>query len=389
MAIRWSPNERTRAPRSPARPRRPGRPEARPRARRGPRGPRRRRARRSLSFTRSSAAPVTVKRPSAKAAAAASAGTSSIREGTRAGSTVVPRSLEDDARIEPTGSGSVDSSRASTRPPISRSTSRKAVRVGRAARRRGAPRSRAGRARPRRGRRRSRRLPAPDLRAPRGLAGPVTEAESPSRSTRTPKDGSIRSVWSRLWAGSRTVVRPTACRPASSTAVLICALATSRSQCDSRESPSLDRERRLAPCREHARPHRAKRGGHALDRPAAQRSVAGQHRAERPAGERAGEHPERGPRVPAVEGGRRRAPAVEAAANRDPVCLAHDLHAERAQAGEGGGAVGGRGVVGDAGLALGHRAQDRRAVRDGLVAGEGEPTAEAGRRLDPQGRAGW
>ena len=51
-------------------------------------------------------------------------------------------------------------------------------------------------------------------------AGPVTLTVRPSTSTGTPKAGSRRSVWSRLLAGSVTLVVPPACRPASSTALL-------------------------------------------------------------------------------------------------------------------------------------------------------------------------
>ena len=66
---------------------------------------------------------------------------------------------------------------------------------------------------------------------------PVTLAESPSRSTVTPKPLSIRSVWSRLGIGSRTVVRPSACRPANRIAVFTCALATGKSCAKPRSEP--------------------------------------------------------------------------------------------------------------------------------------------------------
>ena len=46
------------------------------------------------------------------------------------------------------------------------------------------------------------------------------------RVTRAPMAISMRSVWSRLGFGSRTVVRPAAKIPPSNTADLICALAT-------------------------------------------------------------------------------------------------------------------------------------------------------------------
>ena len=100
---------------------------------------------------------------------------------------------------------------------------------GRAGRRRSGPRSRAGRGPPPPGRRRSRRRPARPPSVPRRRAPPRTVAARPSRSTATPKAGSRRSVWSRLGLGSRTVVTPSACRPASRTAVFTWALATGSS----------------------------------------------------------------------------------------------------------------------------------------------------------------
>jgi hypothetical protein len=54
----------------------------------------------------------------------------------------------------------------------------------------------------------------------------VTDTVSPSRDTATPAPASIRSVWSRLGAGSTTLVVPAAARPASSTQDFTWALAT-------------------------------------------------------------------------------------------------------------------------------------------------------------------
>ena len=51
---------------------------------------------------------------------------------------------------------------------------------------------------------------------------------APARRTATPAPASIRSVWSRLGAGSVTVVVPSAARPAMSTHDFTCALATGR-----------------------------------------------------------------------------------------------------------------------------------------------------------------
>ena len=58
---------------------------------------------------------------------------------------------------------------------------------------------------------------------------PATVTWRPLRCTVTPAAASIRSVWSRLGAGSDTVVAPSAARAASSTHDLTCALATGSS----------------------------------------------------------------------------------------------------------------------------------------------------------------
>ncbi len=258
---------------------------------------------------------------------------------------------------------------------------------GRAGRRRGGPRSRAGRARPRPGRRRSRRRRAPSTSVPRRRAPPsdrggeavaldrhaegrehplgVVAARGRLADGRPSLGLQAREQHRRLHLGARDgqVVRQAA------------------------EAAAVDRQRRLAVGREHGRAHGPQGRGHPLDGPSAQGLVAREHRAERPAGEGAGEHADRRARVLRVEDGRRGAPGLEPSAlDRDLGALPPDLHAEPPQAGEGGGAVRGRGVVADAGRSLGHRAQDRRPVGDGLVAGKGETAAEEGRGLDPQGR---
>ena len=58
---------------------------------------------------------------------------------------------------------------------------------------------------------------------------PATVTWRPLRCTVTPAAVSMRSVWSRLAAGSVTVVAPSAARPASSTHDFTCALATGSS----------------------------------------------------------------------------------------------------------------------------------------------------------------
>ena len=61
-----------------------------------------------------------------------------------------------------------------------------------------------------------------------GVSGPawISTRVALRRRTGTPIAKSIRSVWSRLGAGSSTVVGPSANRPASNTADLIWPLAT-------------------------------------------------------------------------------------------------------------------------------------------------------------------
>ena len=69
--------------------------------------------------------------------------------------------------------------------------------------------------------------PGTSISRPTSRCPPVTLTTRPSRPTSTPKARNARSVWSRVADGSRTLVRPSACRPASRTALLTCALGTS------------------------------------------------------------------------------------------------------------------------------------------------------------------
>ncbi len=253
-----------------------------------------------------------------------------MSEGTRSGSTVVPCSLDEDATIEPIGSGSLASRRASTWPPMARSTSTKAVRVGES-RTPSRRTSESGRTRAATTRKAALEAsPGTRTSAPRRRAPPRTVAARPARSTLTPKAGSIRSVWSRLGAGSRTVVEPSACRPARRIAVFTCALATGSSCVMPRRRPPSIGHRGLAVGGENGGAHRAQRGGHALEGPSPQRLVAGEHRAERPPGEGAREHADRRARVLGVEDGGGRAPGVEAAAvDRHLGPVPRDRDAER------------------------------------------------------------
>ena len=68
--------------------------------------------------------------------------------------------------------------------------------------------------------------PGTSMRAASSRAGGCSVALPPRATTSTPKLCSIRSVWSRVTAGSTTVVAPSAYRPASSSADFTWALAT-------------------------------------------------------------------------------------------------------------------------------------------------------------------
>ena len=68
--------------------------------------------------------------------------------------------------------------------------------------------------------------PGTSMRSTSSSSCGCTVSTSPSRSTRAPAWTSMRSVWSRLGAGSRTRVTPEASRPAKRMQDLICAEAT-------------------------------------------------------------------------------------------------------------------------------------------------------------------
>ncbi len=184
---------------------------------------------------------------------------------------------------------------------------------------------------------------------------------------------------------------PSAWRPASSTALLTCALGTSgsksmgvsRARAFDRAAAAVRRTRRMrAPMRSSGtmiRPHR----------PAPERVVAGDRRAERMRGEDAGEHAHRAAGIAGVEDGSR-ARAGRAAARpatvtrRPPLRVARDLldgDAERPQAAQRRSAVGAGRIAVDGGGAVGDRRQQGVAVRNRLVAGRAHAAAHAGGRL--------
>ena len=145
-------------------------------------------------------------------------------------------------------------------------------------------------------------------------------AGRPRASNGTRARRSMRSVWSRLGAGSTTVVEPSASIPAISTQDLTWALATGSAYSMPAELGPADGEGRKAPVAGlHARAHRGQRLRHAVHGPAPDRLVA----VERPGaarlpGEPAGQQPHQGARVAARRAGRRWPRAARAGPRRGP-----------------------------------------------------------------------
>src|SRR5207237_113732 len=83
------------------------------------------------------------------------------------------------------------------------------------------------------------RSPGTSSAMPESRAGPRTDTVVPRTATGTPICRSIRSVWSRLRAGSVKLVSPSAKSPASSTALFTWALATSDDTAPARTAPPL------------------------------------------------------------------------------------------------------------------------------------------------------
>ena len=107
-----------------------------------------------------------------------------------------------------------------------------------------------------------------------GAPGWIVTA-SPSRPTSAPAAASIRSLWSRLGAGSTTRVSPSARRPASSRHDLTWALATGSSySIPLSGAPSTRSGGKPVLAAAEARPHQPQRVGDPVDRPAPDRVVA-------------------------------------------------------------------------------------------------------------------
>jgi len=129
--------------------------------------------------------------------------------------------------------------------------------------------------------------------------------------------------------------------------------------------------RELAVARLDASAHLRERLHHSLHRPAGERFVAENARGERLSRENSRQHADGRTGVPRVEIAGRRAQSVEPFAMDDEL-RARALHfdSQGAHAPEGRVAIRPGGIVGDAGVALGNRADQGVTVRDGLVAGQ-------------------
>ena len=220
----------------------------------------------------------------------------------------------------------------------------------------------------------------------RRVAPPWTETAAPFTSTATPNAGSRRSVWSRVAAGSTTVVRPSAWSPASRTADFTCALGVVMAQCIALSGPP-SITRGGFPSDEDVRaPMRRK--GSATRSTGRRRSDASPVIVVRKgrAGHHSRQHAQRRPGVGGIERARGRLQALGPAAHDlDRAALVPGLDAERLQAPQRGRAiVRGREVLEPA-LPVRERPHDGEAVGERLVPREGR----TGLGIDAPGRVAW
>ena len=214
-----------------------------------------------------------------------------------------------------------------------------------------------------------------------------TETDAGVRRTRAPAAASISSVWSREGACSMTVVRPAAPRPASSTADFTWALATGSSY--SIPCSCAPRTTKGARPSVVSTPAPMRRSGSAIRSIGRERSDSSPVSSnDRPSCEReqAGQQPHERAGVPAVDRPLRLAePQQPDAAHDQPVdlLLVH-LRAERAHGGDRRLGVPRPTEPLHHGLAFADRADQHRAVRDRLVAGDADVPGDRGCRLDAQ-----
>jgi len=142
-----------------------------------------------------------------------------------------------------------------------------------------------------------------------------------------------------------------------------CALATGRrySIGDS-AAPRIESGGNRSPPRAHA----AQRSDHAIDRAPDERFVTREHAVERLRREHAGEQPQRGAGIRAIQ--HRAGLGDGGAANGEGLSAARDVRAERARAGQGRGAVGAGIRAPHLDRFWGEQPEQDRAVRDRLVA---------------------
>ena len=189
---------------------------------------------RSDSLWRSSPAPRIVVVPCARVAARHRTGISSMAAATSAGPRSMARSAEERTTRSATGSPTIaDPRRASGRPLLDVRAHRAEDVDDRAARRVDTDVAQGQLGVGMDGRRRRARTPPPTRRPARADRSPAPPSLLPpprrrpsslaARSTGTPRARSMRSVWSRVPTRSRTVVRPSARRPASRMADFTCA----------------------------------------------------------------------------------------------------------------------------------------------------------------------
>ncbi len=235
MAMRWSRWVATAAPDALPRPLPSGRPrttsEASPSSQSTPLSlrPVATAARRSLSLTRSSSRPFITVAPSAKAAATARTGYSSIIDGARSSGTVTP--LRDEERTRRSATSSPPARRGfmtSISAPISCSVRIRPVRVGFISTLRMVTSEPGTRSAATSGKAVEDGSPGTSITWPVSLPRPSRRiVRTPSASVSTvrfaPKPCSIFSVWSRVITGSMTVVMPGVLRPARRTADFTCA----------------------------------------------------------------------------------------------------------------------------------------------------------------------
>ena len=175
---------------------------------------------------RSSSASRIVVSPSAKQAASATSGSSSIASGTSAPPTSVARSSAAETRSDPLGSPARSASSTSTAAPIRPRISSRPVLVGLSptpVRDSALPGTIVAATMKKAAAEMSPGTSISPGRSPR--AGRIVTV-SPLRWTSAPAAASIRSLWSRLGAGSTMLVSPSAISPASSRHDLTWALAT-------------------------------------------------------------------------------------------------------------------------------------------------------------------